>query len=145
MYSAEDYGLGEDSSEDCEHGDAAVIKKEGCSFCQIFQTNKVTPAAASWRVLQPVNGLDFHYKLFGRGSRSQSSRVPCEPLVECASDRASRRQTCLYFSFWTSSLRSPALPRHSVTATLREESESYGRKTSLTSNRKFPVSRGVAR
>ena len=29
MYSAEDYGLGEDSSEDREHGDAAVIKKEG--------------------------------------------------------------------------------------------------------------------
>lgn len=43
MYSAEDYGLGEDSAEDCEHGDAVVIKK-GSDFLPNIQINKVTLA-----------------------------------------------------------------------------------------------------
>lgn len=43
MYSAEDYGLGEDSAEDCEHGDAVVIKKGSDSLPNI-QINKVTLA-----------------------------------------------------------------------------------------------------
>ena len=39
MYSAEDYGLGEDCAEDCEHGDAVVIKR-GLIFCQTFKEIK---------------------------------------------------------------------------------------------------------
>lgn len=39
MYSAEDYGLGEDSSEDCEHGDAAVIKR-AAPFAKFFKRTK---------------------------------------------------------------------------------------------------------